>query len=176
MPISIRDCRHLPKDRQWIERTYGEYLDDLSQLNTGIFPVMVEDAPRDDEIFANWFSNEHSHPLLILKGEEPVGFALVTRPRMGGSSDKADFLLSEFFIRNPFRRVGIGREAATLIFNRFAGEWEIVEYNRNPTAIAFWRGVLARYTRGKFRERIRDGEIRQRFTSTASTPASRRPQ
>lgn len=174
MLVSIRDCRHLPKDRQWIESIYSEYLDDLSQLNTGIFPIMVEDVPRDDEIFANWFNNEFSHPLLILKGNDAVGFALVTRPRIGSGGKSADYLLSEFFIRRPHRRVGIGREAATLIFNRFAGEWEIIEYNRNPTAIAFWRGVLTRYTRGQFQERVRDGEVRQRFR-TPGTPQSTPP-
>ena len=173
MLVSIRDCKHLPKDRQWIETVYGEYLEDLSQLNTGVFPVMVEDAPRNDEIFANWFSNELAHPLVIVKGTDSVGFALVTRPRIAGSGEKsADFLLSEFFIRRPFRRVGIGREAATLIFNRFAGEWEIIEYDRNPTAIAFWRGVLTHYTRGRFQERVRNGEIRQRF-KTADAAGSK---
>lgn len=172
MLVSIRDCKHLAKDRQWIEQVYGEYLEDLSQLNTGVFPVMVEDAPRNDEIFSNWFNNELSHPLVILKGSESVGFALVTRPRIAAAAQQsADFLLSEFFIRRQHRRVGIGREAATLIFNRFAGEWEIIEYDRNPTAIAFWRGVLATYTGGRFQERNRNGEIRQRF-KTADPTAS----
>ena len=169
MPVSIRDCKHSPKDRQWIESIYGEYLEDLSQLNTGIFPVVIEESQRNDEIFANWFSNEHSHPLVIVKGSQSVGFALVTRPRIAAAGDTAsDFHLSEFFIRRPHRRVGIGRDAATLIFSRFSGEWEIVEYDRNPTAIAFWRRVVQTYTGGKFQERSRNGEIRQRFKTTKS--------
>jgi predicted acetyltransferase len=165
--VSIRDCKHSPKDRQWIESVYGEYLEDLSQLNTGIFPVVIEESQRNDEIFANWFSNEYAHPLVIVKGDQYVGFALVTRPRIAAAGDKpADFHLSEFFIRRPHRRVGIGRDAATLIFNRFSGEWEIVEYDRNPTAIAFWRRVVHAYTAGKYQERARNGEIRQRFKTT----------
>ena len=173
MLVSIRDCKHLPKDRQWIEKIYGEYLEDLSQLNTGVFPVMIEDVPRHDEIFANWFASEHSHPLVVLKGTDAVGFALVTRPRISAAAEKsADYLLSEFFIRRPHRRVGIGRDAATLIFDRFAGEWEIVEYDRNPTAIAFWRGVLSAYTGGHYQERIRNGEIRQRFKTRTTVKAS----
>ena len=72
-----------------------------------------------------------------------MGFALVTRPRVPAAGERAvNFQMSEFFIRKPHRRVGIGREAATLIFDRFAGEWEIVEYQRNPGAVAFWRRVL----------------------------------
>ena len=76
--------------------------------------------------------------------------------------------MSEFFVRKAYRRVGIGRDAATLIFDRFAGEWEIVEYQRNPGAVAFWRRVLTVYSKGRFTERSRHGEIRQRFSSGLS--------
>ena len=51
---------------------------------------------------------------------------------------------------------------------RFAGDWEIVEYQRNPGAILFWRRVLAIYSRGRYTERSRNGEVHQRFTSRAS--------
>ncbi len=61
--------------------------------------------------------------------------------------------MSEFFVRKQHRRVGMGRDAATLIFDRFAGEWEIVEYQRNPGAVAFWRRVLAGYCPGGYTER-----------------------
>ncbi len=166
MLVSIRDCRHSKKDRQWIQDVYGEYLDALSDLNTGLFSVLGGDNPREHEIFAHWFSNDQSHPLLIMKGSEPVGFALVTRPRIAAAGETAaNYTMSEFFVRQAYRRVGIGRDAATLIFDRFAGEWEIVEYQRNPGAVAFWRRVLTRYGKGNFTERSRNGEIRQRFTS-----------
>ncbi len=200
MLVSIRDCRQRPEDRRWIERAYDEYLEDLAQLNTGVFPVLIDDSPRKQEIFVHWFANEAAHPLIVLKGSEPVGFALVTRPRRASGTTSAvrssesqrtadssthqpaefsatarpaDFLLSEFFISKPFRRIGIGRNAATLIFDRFAGEWEIVEYERNPSAVAFWRGVLRSYAGAKFEERVRHGEVRQRFSS--KTASLRKP-
>jgi predicted acetyltransferase len=171
--VSIRDCKHSPKDRQWIQSVYGEYMDDLSSLNTGLFPLMAEDGPREDEIFANWFSNDAAHPLVILKGSAPVGFALVTRPRITAAGEKAaDFHMSEFFIRRAHRKVGIGRDAATLIFSRFAGQWEIVEYQRNPGSVAFWRRVLMHYVPGRYEERARNGEVRQRFKSQAKPGGS----
>ena len=37
------------------------------------------------------------------------------------------------------RRLGVGRSAVPLILDRFAGRWEIVEYQRNPGAVSFWR-------------------------------------
>ena len=164
--ISIRDCRNSKKDRQWIEYVYGEYLDSLADLNTGFFSVISDETSQKDEIFANWFANDQAHPLVILAGPDAVGFALVTRPRkLAGSDAPADYCMSELFVRKPHRRTGVGRDAATLIFDRFAGEWEIVEYQRNPGAVAFWRKVIAGYSRGRYTERSRHGEIRQRFHS-----------
>ena len=168
MLVSIRDCRHSKKDRQWIQGVYGEYVDALSDLNTGLFTVIGAGNPREDEIFANWFANDQSHPLMILKGSEAVGFALVTRRRIPAAGEtSADYHMSEFFVRKPHRRLGVGRDAATLIFDRFAGEWEIVEYLRNPGAVTFWRRVLTVYCGGRFTERSRHGEVRQRFNSRA---------
>jgi predicted acetyltransferase len=149
--ISIRDCRHSKKDRQWIQSVYGEYIDSLADLNTGLFSVIGADNPRKDEIFANWFSNDHSHPLLILKGPDPVGFALVTRPRIPAAGEPAaDYRMSEFFVRKQ---------------HRIAGNWEIIEYLRNPGAVAFWRRVVAGYCGGSYTERSRHGEVQQRFKS-----------
>ena len=71
MLVSIRDCRHSKKDRQWIQDVYAEYLDAFADLNTGLYWVLGADNPREDEIFANWFANDHAHPLLICKGPKP---------------------------------------------------------------------------------------------------------
>ena len=166
MLVSIRDCRHSKKDRQWIQEVYPEYLDALADLNTGLFSVLGAGNPHRDEIFANWFSNDHSHPLVICKGAHAVGFALVTRPRVAAAgAAPVNYHMSEFFIRKPHRRMGIGRDAAQLIFDRFSGDWEIVEYQRNPSAVTFWRGVLSAYCKGRYMERSLNGEVHQRFSS-----------
>ena len=167
MLVSIRDCRHSKQGRKWIQDVYAEYLDAFADLNTGLYRVLGAGDPREDEIFANWFANDQSHPLLIQKGSESVGFALVTRPRIpnAGETSAVTYHMSEFFVRKAHRRAGIGRDAATLIFDRFAGEWEILEYQRNTGAVAFWRRVLAIYCAGRYTERQHDGEVRQRFSS-----------
>lgn len=169
MLVSIRDCRHSKQGRQWIQDVYAEYLDAFADLNTGLYRVLGAGDPREDEIFANWFANDHAHPLLIQKGPESVGFALVTRPMIpaAGAGSAASYHMSEFFVRKPYRRAGIGRDAATLIFDRFAGDWEILEYQRNAGAVAFWRRVLSVYCAGQYTERAHDGEVRQRFSSRA---------
>jgi hypothetical protein len=40
-----------------------------------------------------------------------------------------------------------------------------VQDSANHEAIAFWRNVLAAYTRGDYRERTGGGEVRQTFSS-----------
>jgi predicted acetyltransferase len=168
--ISIRDVRGSRKDQRWIQSVYDEYLDSLADLNTGFFSVIGTENAREDEIFANWFSNDQAHPLVILKGAEPVGFALVTRLRIApAAAEGATYRMSEFFVRRPHRQSGIGRNAATLIFDRFTGDWEIVEYLRNPGSVAFWRRVLASYCPANFSERAQNGEVHQRFKSRSSS-------
>ena len=166
MPVSIRDALHSPPDRAWIQKTYAEYLEELSSLsmNTGIFPVAGEFGEREPELLARWFADDSSHPLIILKNDKPVGFALVSRPPRH-QRDSIDFRLAEFFVVADQRRLGIGKEAAALIFNRFGGTWEVNEFQYNKPAIRFWRSVVSDYTNGRFREARTHGEIRQVFAS-----------
>lgn len=163
VPVSIRDALNSPRDRHWIQVQYPEYLEDLSHMsmNTGIFPATQE---VQTELMARWFADDSSYPLIILKNEQPAGFALVSRPPRN-RRDRVDFRMAEFFIAVKSRRLGIGRDAAQLIFNRFAGSWEITEFAYNKTAVSFWRSILMEYTGGKFQEKVAHGEVHQTFTS-----------
>jgi predicted acetyltransferase len=167
--VSIRDAKGSPEDRKWIQSVYRDYLSDLATLNTGIFPVLGEYGHREPDLLARWFADDRSHPLLILKDDQPAGFALIVRPpTLSQARPAVDHRLSEFFVLRRYRRLGVGRDAAQLIFNRFAGQWEVTEYVRNAGAVSFWRRVIGAYTRGTYTERIADGEVRQLFRSVPS--------
>ena len=86
--------------------------------------------------------------------------------------DGCDYRMAEFYSRRPYRRRGIGRAAAALIFSRFSGRWEVSEAVPNKGAVTFWRQTVMAYTQGHYDERVRDGEVRQYFTSQS---ALRRP-
>ena len=172
MTVSIRDAQNSAQDRTWIQSQYPEYLEDLSRvsLNTGMFPAAGEYGERQAELMARWFADDSSHPLIILKNDKPVGFALVSRPPRN-QRQQVDFRMADFFVALRSRRLGVGRDAAQLIFNRFAGTWEIVEFLYNKTAVSFWRAIVGEYTSGKFRETISQGEVHQVFTSGRARPA-----
>jgi len=177
MAVSLRDAKRSDDDQRWIQAVYPEYLDELgaaSQFSgTGVFPVYGEHGSREAELLARWFRDDRSHPLLILEDGRAGGFALVSRPLLPSPArDGFDYRMAEFYIRRPYRRRGIGRAAANLIFSRFSGRWEVSEAAPNKGAVLFWRQTVMAYTQGHYDERVRDGEVRQHFTS-ASAP--RRP-
>jgi predicted acetyltransferase len=172
MSVTLRDAKRSDEDQRWIQSVYPEYLDELAEVShsgTGVFPVFGEHGARHAELLARWFRDDRSHPLLILDAGRAAGFALVARPLAGNPvPDAAEYRMAEFFIRRNQRRRGVGRIAAGLIFSRFAGRWEIVEASANDDAVRFWRRTVMEYTRGRYDERVRDGEVRQRFLSSNS--------
>lgn len=163
--VSVRDARAGQVDREWLERAYRDYLDDLAPLGGGLFPALAEIGHREPDQLARWFGDPCALPFLIVKTGRPVGFAMVLRIAATLCEPRACYRMAEFFVARASRGLGIGRIAAELIFNRFAGRWEIIEYARHPRAVQFWRGVLAAYMPGAVEERSVDGEIRQTFDS-----------
>jgi predicted acetyltransferase len=175
--VSVRDARRTEGDRLWIQSVYRDYLDDLAP-GTGRFPVLGEVGHREPDQLFQWFGDPNSFPLVILSSQEPVGFALVVRGATGARTERSnttaaqpraaiDYRMAEFFVTRAKRRLGIGATAVRLIFSRFTGRWEITEYLRNTNAVSFWRRVVASYTRGNYRERVVNGEVRQTFESGA---------
>jgi predicted acetyltransferase len=173
--VSVRDCRSDRNDRRWIESVYRDYLTDLAPLATGIFPALGEVGHREPDQLLRWFADPSAQVLTILYDEAPVGFAMVRRrsasanaagaaPNAPGSA-AGEFSMAEFFIARPWRRRGIGAQAVRLLFDRFAGNWLITEHQGNGAAVKFWRGVVSAYTRGKYQERVVNGEVQQHFES-----------
>ena len=158
--ISLRDARNSRADRSWIANVFRDYIDDLDPLSTGIFPVLGEVGHREPDQVARWFGDPNAVPLVIAQSQVPVGFAMVARMNAG-----ADFRMGEFFIDRAHRGLGLGSGAVQLILDRFAGRWEIIEYQRNPVAVRFWRRVVTAYTGGSYQERVFNGEVRQTFES-----------
>jgi predicted acetyltransferase len=171
--VSVRDARGNARDREWIESVYRDYLDDLSPLNTGVFSTTslgeIGYSPQDQ--LTRWFGDSSVNPLVIVRGAEPVGFAMVAQGSAGPGRPPVDYRMAEFFVTRTFRRRGVGRSAVELILNRFAGRWEITEYLRNPVAVSFWRRVVAAYTQNRYQERVTNGEVRQVFESGAQRAA-----
>ena len=165
MPITIREAKASQSDRDWIEEIYGEYIADLTADTTGVFPSLTVTGQGVPEIIQGWFHDDRATAFVILRENEPTGFAVVQRTLTTPDDKTRHYRLSEFFIRRPFRGKGVGRGAAMLLFARYAGEWTIAEQSRNADAIRFWRRVVSEFTNGKYREKRGQGEVAHLFTS-----------
>ncbi|MFX9101101.1 GNAT family N-acetyltransferase, partial [Acinetobacter baumannii] len=82
-----------------------------------------------------WSSAWRGFPFLLRIDGHPAGFALVKRIM----DAPATFDMGEFFIARQYRHRGFGKSAATTLFDRFAGGWEVRQMPGNTPAQAFWR-------------------------------------
>lgn len=171
MPVTVRDARSSPLDREWIRTVYRDYLSELSVSKSGLFPALGEWDSREGEFLAGWFVDSGAHPFVILVEGQYAGFALVSRPPAFPQTS-VNFRMAEFFVTRGARRRGVGASAAALLFARFAGNWEVVEDEGNRPALQFWRRVIGRQTAGRFAETRGGGEVRHRF-KTEGHPSAR---
>ncbi len=98
-----------------------------------------------------WAEPERRFPFLIRQGTRLAGFALATR----GSPLSADpdvFDVAEFFVLRRFRRAGVGRQAAHLLWQCLRGRWIVRVSHGNPGAVPFWARVVAEYSAGRATE------------------------
>ena len=135
-------------DRARVEALYELYVYDFSEF-LGL--DVAEDGRFHGPSIASFFTELDRHALLFRADGLIVGFALVVESsRLTGEPGVCD--VAEFFVLRRHRRSGIGEQAARWMFDRFPGRWEVRQKTENPTATAFWRRVIGRYTSDRFEE------------------------
>ena len=103
-----------------------------------------------------WSEPERRFPFLIRCNGRVAGFALVTRGAPA-SDDPDVFDVAEFFVLRRYRRSGVGRRAAVLLWSRFPGRWIVRVSEGNLGALPFWADVIAEFTCGAATESRRPG-------------------
>lgn len=144
-----------PSDAELLANLLELYIHDLSAA----FPS-VELGPDGrfgyPRLPLYWSEPERRFPFLIRSGSQVAGFVLATRGSPA-SDDPDVFDVAEFFVMRRYRRAGIGRQAAFLVWDRLPGRWIVRVSQDNPDAGAFWARVIAEYTRGAVTESQRKG-------------------
>jgi len=105
-----------------------------------------------------WSEPEKRRAFLIRRGTDVAGFILV---RMGSpiAEVPADLDVTEFFVLRAHRRSGVGREAASQLWEGLPGSWMVRVAEENDGARSFWARTIDAYTAGEFTEsrRLVDG-------------------
>jgi predicted acetyltransferase len=136
-------------DERALENLLSLYLHDFSEV--------FGSAPGPDGRFEYdrlplYFEEPGRTAFLIRSDGRLAGLALVSLGSV--TTDARDVRdLSEFFVVRGLRHRGIGGIAATAVFKRFPGAWEVRALDRNKGAAEFWAHVISRHTRGAFEMR-----------------------
>ena len=80
-----------------------------------------------------------------------AGFVLVNEHHyvskaLGGKS------IAEFFVMKKYRRKGVGKKAALLIFKKYPGKWEVNQHGTNEPSKLFWENLIRDYTNGNYQK------------------------
>jgi predicted acetyltransferase len=143
MNVEIVDARPLA---DVLKNLFPLYIHDLSQFTD--FDVEADGAFRAPPSFAAYWQSPERHPFLLRADGRVAGFALVRQT----DADPLSFDMGEFFVLRRYRRHGVGRIAASALFDRFRGRWEVRELVDNLPAQGFWRRIIADYTQGAFED------------------------
>ena len=143
-----------PGDAALLANLLELYIHDLSEA----FPVELRADGRFgyDKLPLYWSEPERRFPFLIRYGARVVGFVLIARGSPA-SDDPDAFDVAEFFVIRRYRRAGVARRAAFLVWDRFPGRWIVRVSEGNTGALPFWTRVVAEYTSGAATESRRAG-------------------
>lgn len=144
MPVELTEASI--SDEPVLANLLSLYLHDFSEA--------FGDPPGPDGRFVYerlplYFSEVGRTPFLIRSDGRLAGFALVTRGSMLDDSSLV-WDLSEFFVARGLRRRGIGQAAASELFGRLPGVWEVRALDRNRGAFEFWSRTISRHTSDEF--------------------------
>jgi predicted acetyltransferase len=153
MPVALRDPRSSARTRSWLEAAYREWLIEIG--------ASTEEVAAAGRQLAALLSAPGNEAAVFERDQELAGFALLRREP--GADNVTRHVLLDFFVVPPMRRLGVGGEAARLLFDRFVGEWEISVLTSDVAALAFWRRVLSRYAPARNTESREAGRVRQCF-------------
>ncbi|MES2307019.1 MAG: GNAT family N-acetyltransferase [Gemmatimonadota bacterium] len=145
-----------PSDQLLLANLLELYIHDLSAA----FPDVVQGP---DGRFGYkwlplyWSEPDRRMPFIIRHRGTVAGFVLATR---GSPSfdDAAVLDVAEFFVLRRFRRAGVGRAAARLLWQRMPGHWVVRVSEGSPGALPFWREVIGEFSGGSAMVSVRPGD------------------
>jgi len=120
-----------PEEKGVVAQLLELYLHDLSPLTGADVGSRGRYGYR---YLDDYWSDPACFPFLLRVDGHLAGFALV---QSGAPHD-----LTEFFVMRRYRRQGVGRQAARMLFEMFPGDWQVRQLAANGTATSFWRSVI----------------------------------
>jgi len=90
-----------------------------------------------------YWTEKNRWPFFIRVDGQLAGFAMVN-DYPEDANESLDYAMSEFFVMFKYRRLGVGAEAAAMLFRQFSGRWQLKRHPHNLPSVAFWDKVVGR--------------------------------
>ena len=98
----------------------------------------------------DYWNEEGRFPYLIRVDGKIAGFALIC-PHCDYLKEAGARCIGEFFVMLKYRRKGVGAAAATQLFEKHRGAWEICYLRNNLPASKFRKNVVEKYTNNNYK-------------------------
>jgi predicted acetyltransferase len=141
LPAGVEVLPALPEQESILANLLEFYVYDFSEF----MGLQLDEAGRFGYAqLPLYWQEANRYPLLIKVNGNWAGFALVRQgSQISGATHSWD--MAEFFIMRGHRRLGIGQIAASEVWKRFPGSWEVRVLDWNKTAQAFWGRAISEF-------------------------------
>jgi predicted acetyltransferase len=135
-----------PESNVLLRNLFEHYIHDLAEW----FEIDTQaDGSYSYDTSSVWKNGYNAY--LAKVGHSIAGFAVVGSA-VEWLGDIGAHDVHEFFVIRRFRRIGIGRRMATLLWDEHPGEWLVRVLELNAPAVAFWRSAISDYSDGSYDE------------------------
>ena len=95
-----------------------------------------------------YWIEEGRYPFLIKTDGNISGFAFI---RICEENKITINSIAEYFILKKYRKMNIGKNIATQIFDQFKGKWNVSVLESNIPAFSFWEKTIKEFTDGNYK-------------------------
>lgn len=134
------------RDKPKIQNMLQLYIHDFSEFDGH---ELNENGLYNYDYLDYYWTEQDRHPFIISLNSKLAGFVLLNRYSI---MIENALTIAEFFILRKYRRQGLGKKTAFIIFDKFPSKWEIRQTKNNLVGQAFWKNVISEYSRGDFQE------------------------
>ena len=134
IPVSLEEKPILANIMQPYRHELSAFTDHIELRADGLY---------DLNYFDEYWTEDNRYPYFIYADGSLAGFVLVNMYTVVAENAHS---IAEFFVLNPYRRHGVGMQAAHLAFDQFPGIWELRVLKNNKPAYHFWQKCIREKT------------------------------
>lgn len=148
-------------------------LENLLQLYLHDFSEFEDIRPGGDGRYAypylaHYWQDPARYPFLFRVDGDLAGFALL-RLEADPMTGQQAMDVAEFFVLRPYRRQGVGAQAARKLWDLFPGQWHVRVLQSNESGYQFWKEIIGEYTNGQFSESLAERGAQTVFVFQSET-------